>query len=189
MATTTQQGPTSIKDLLLEGMDLFDTQFAAVADDAWALPTPCAGWTVEDLVRHVCDTADRASAILRGITWEASGTTAPPVRAWSESSARLTEVLGTISLDGRWPLPDDSPQAKLRFHGCDFAVHRWDLAVALGHEHELPSGWVSYMDQFFHSVPAEVLRRPRAFHDPEAPASDDGPTRRLMAFLGRRPLS
>ena len=87
----------------------------------------------------------------------------------------------------RWPLPDDSPQAKLRFHGCDFAVHRWDLAVALGRDEELPTPWVSFMDGFFRSVPAEQLRRPRAFHDPEQPSEDDGPTRRLMAFLGRRP--
>src|SRR4051794_2884488 len=187
--TTTQDGPTSITSVLLQGMDLFGDELRTVTPDDWTRPTPCSDWTVADLVRHAADTADRATTILRGETWEPSSSTASPEDRWSESSAGLRAVLTSLELDQRWPLPDDSPQAKLMFHGCDFAVHRWDLAAALGRSEELPTPWVSFMDGFFRSVPAELLRRPRAFHDPEQPSADDGPTTRLMAFLGRRPLT
>ncbi len=184
-----QQGPASLSDVLLQGMDLFESELDRVADHDWTKDTPCAEWSIDDLVRHVADTADRASAFLRGQTWQASESAAPTRERWADSSAQLRKILAETALDDRWPLPADSPHAKLLFHGCDFTIHRWDLAVARGEEEELPRGWVSFMDSFFRSLPAEVLRRPRAFSDPVEPAESDGPTRRLMAFLGRRPLT
>ncbi|WP_213571330.1 TIGR03086 family metal-binding protein [Rhodococcus sp. USK13] len=177
--------PTSLRTLLLQGMDLFDEQLLAVTDADLGRATPCSEWDVEALVRHTADTADRATAILRGETWVASTSRAPVKDRWNDAAVTLCELLADIDLDDRWPLPDDSPNAKLQFHGCDFTVHRWDLARALGEEPVLPSGWVDYMDGFFESVPAEALRRPRAFEPPVEPASTDGPTERLMAFLGR----
>lgn len=183
-----RQGPASIRDVLVEGMDLFESELDRVTAHDWANATPCADWTVADLVRHAADTADRASAFLRDQAWQASESASPARERWSEAGGQLRKVLAETALDDRWPLPSDSPHAKLLFHGCDFTVHRWDLAVARGEEAELPAAWVSFMDSFFRSVPAEVLRRPRAFSDPLEPADGDGPTRRLMAFLGRRPL-
>jgi len=187
--TTTAQGPTSITSLLLDGMDLFAPEVGKVGDDDWQRPTPCADWTVTELVRHTADTADRVTAFLRGETWQAPASEAAPRDRWDDAMTELRNEIGRHTLDDRWPIPGDSPHAKLRFHGCDFAVHTWDLSVALGREAELPSGWVDYMDGFFRNTPTEVLRRPRAFHDPEQPSEGDGPTRSLMAFLGRRPLS
>lgn len=183
------QGPTSIKSLLLGGMDLFHEELCQVAPEDWTRPTPCAEWTVTDLVRHTADTADRVTAFLRGEDWHASTSSAAPTERWAEARDELRAGLEMASVDDRWPIPEESPYAKLRFHGCDFVVHTWDLAVARGEEKELPAAWVGYLGEFFHSVPAEVLRRPRAFHEPSEPGEGDGPTRRLMAFLGRRPLS
>lgn len=182
-------GPTSMTALILQGMGMFDATVAKVTADDWSRPTPCSDWTVTELVRHTADTADRVSAALRGDTWEASTSTAQPDERWKEASSDLRAELDRTPLDDRWPVPDDAPDAKFRFHGCDFAVHTWDLSVALGDEVELPAGWVTYMDEFFHAVQPEKLRRPRAFHDPAAAAPDEGPTRQLMAFLGRRPLT
>ena len=189
MTIEASEAPTSITAVLLHGMDLFEDELDRTSGDDWDKHTPCADWTVAQLTCHVADTADRASAILRGQTWQQSDSTAAPRERWDEASTELRKVVGEITLDDRWPLPSDSPNAKLLFHGCDFTVHRWDLAVAIGQDEDLPAGWVTFMDEFFHSVPAEVLRRPRAFHDPEEPQEGDGPTRRLMSFLGRRPLS
>lgn len=189
MSTKTQTGPDSISAVLLQGMDLFDEELQHVSARDWQRPTPCSGWNVEDLVRHAADTADRATAILNGSAWEASASDATAAGRWQESAAALRTIIAGAVVDGRWPLPDDSPQAKLRFHGCDFSVHRWDLSVALGREHELPDGWIEYMDGFFRSLPAEAIRRPRAFADPIDPVPSDGPTRQLMAFLGRRPVA
>lgn len=187
--TTTKQGPTSISSLLLDGMQLFDAEVAKIGDDDWSRPTPCSDWTVTELVRHTADTADRVTAFLRGETWEASTSQARPADRWHEARTELRTQMHGATVDDRWPIPEDSPYAKLRFHGCDFAVHTCDLATALGRDDELPEGWVAYLDEFFHSVTPEVLRRPRAFHDPQNPVEGDGPTRRLMAFLGRQPLA
>jgi uncharacterized protein (TIGR03086 family) len=181
-------GPQSMRELLLDGMALFDEQLGKLTDADVDRPTPCSDWTVDGLVRHTADTADRVSKALRGETWEASTSTAPPVDRWQEASADLRQQLEATPLDSRWPIPDDAPHGKFRFHGCDFAIHSWDLSVALGSEVELPAGWVGYMDTFFHALPAAALRRPRAFHDPVDHLEGDGPTRQLMAFLGRRPL-
>lgn len=189
MSTQTQTGPASISAVLLQGLDLFDEELQHVSAGHWQLPTPCAGWSVEDLVRHAADTADRATAILNGAAWEPSSSAAPAAERWRESAAALRGTIAGTGIDDRWPLPEDSPQAKLRFHGCDFTVHRWDLSVALGREHELPAGWVAYMDGFFRSLPAGAIRRPRAFAASVDPAPADGPTRQLMAFLGRRPVA
>jgi uncharacterized protein (TIGR03086 family) len=187
VTTSADAGPDSLSTVLLDGMRLLDDELRHVGPDDWSRPTPCADWTVEDLVRHAADTADRAAAFLRGDTWEASTSEDAAGDRWRAASAHLTETLASHPADGRWPIPGDAPHAKLLFHGCDFTVHRWDLAVALGREGELPEPWVTFMDGFFRSLPPEVLRRPRAFHAPVEPARGDGPTRRLMAFLGRRP--
>ncbi len=178
-------GPASLTGLLAVGMDLFDEQVGQLSDEDWSRPSPCADWDVAALVRHTADTADRASAFLQGQAWEASTSPVPPAERWAEARDGLRRVLDRAEVDDRWPLPDDAPHAKLRFHGCDFAVHRWDLSVARGQEEELPEGWVAFMDGFFRSVPTEVLRRPRAFDPAREPAPGDGPTRTLMAFLGR----
>lgn len=182
-------GPMSMTALLLQGMDIFDAEIAKVTADDLARPTPCADWVVSDLVRHTADTADRVSAALRGETWQASTSKAQPTERWKEASNDLRTELERVTLDDRWPIPDDSPHAKFRFHGCDFVVHSWDLSVALGDEVELPAGWVTYMDEFFHAVRPELLRKPRAFHAPAEATPEEGPTRQLMAFLGRRPLT
>ena len=179
-------GPTSMTQLLLHGMELFDQQLAMVTPDDWARPTPCSEWTVADLARHTSDTADRVSTALRGDTWAPSTSTADPAGRWKEASTDLRAELIRAPLDDSWPIPNDSPHAKFRFHGCDFAVHSWDLSVALGSEIELPAGYVAYMDDFFRATAPEVLRRPRAFHDALEPQVSDDPTRRLMAFLGRK---
>ncbi len=179
--------PHSLRSLLLQGMELFDQQLGRASESDAERSTTCAGWTISDLVAHTADTADRAVAILRDETWAASDSDLSGPERWAKSSAALRNVLVTADLDDRWPLPDDAPHAKLRFHGCDFAVHRWDLAQSLGIDEELPSGWVEYMDGFFRSLPADALRRPRAFDAPLPPTESDGPTRRLMAFLGRVP--
>lgn len=41
----------------------FAERIAAVPDDAWDAPTPCADWTVRDLVGHVIQT----QGMFRGI--------------------------------------------------------------------------------------------------------------------------
>lgn len=181
--------PSSIASLLLGGLDLFDDELGRTTDADLPRQTPCDDWDVEALVRHTADTADRATAFLREQTWEASTSSAPATARWVEARDDLRAALAEVTTDDRWPLPDDAPVAKLRFHGCDLVIHRWDLAVARGDEHELPAGWVDYMDGFFRSLPAEVLRRPGAFEDPLEAFAGDGPTRRLMAFLGRRPFA
>lgn len=181
-------GPASMNDLLQQGMDLFAAELAQVGPSDWDRPTPCSEWTVADLVRHTADTADRVTVALQAGTWEPSTSTASPAARWEEAGAALRAQLAATPLDDQWPVPDDAPHGKFRFHGCDFAIHAWDLSVARGSETALPSGWVSYMDEFFRSLPAQALRRPRAFDEAVDPAGDDGPTRQLMAFLGRHPL-
>ena len=60
------------------------------------------------------------------------------------------------------------------------------LSVALDQEAEPAVDWVDYLDTFFHSQPAENLRRPRGFADLVPPASGEDAARALKAILGPR---
>lgn len=184
----TSTDPTSIRAALIGGMDLFDEAVARLGHGDLNRPTPCLGWTVADLVRHTGDTADRIPAFFAGERFVAVDGEVDPLAHWARARAGAAAAIESQELDERWPAAADSPHAKLLFNANDFAVHRWDLLSALGVEQELPGPWVDYLDRFFRSQPTEVLRRPRAFGDPLTPEPGDGPTRTLMAFLGRRPV-
>jgi uncharacterized protein (TIGR03086 family) len=177
----------SLRALIHDGVDLFTAQLDQVSDDQWTSSTPCSEWSIADLAAHVVHTAEGARAIVSGTPREEGRVPLAARAAWTGSSTALLAATSAAALDDRWPLPPDSPDAKLVFYACDFAIHSWDVASARGHEDELPDEWLDFMRTFFAAAPREALRRPRAFADPVDPRPGDGPTRILMAFLGRRP--
>ena len=58
--------PPAIDIALLQASDIFEETLARVPERAWDNASPCAGWTVHDVVGHVIGTVTEASAVLRG---------------------------------------------------------------------------------------------------------------------------
>lgn len=102
----------------------------ALPDAVMSLPTPCAGWTVRDLVEHM---NVEHTAICGG-----------RVRADVDPRAEFTEIVDRwlsffAEMRGslvRVPQVETSLPSELvlSVHFADMLVHRWDLAASLGVE-------------------------------------------------------
>jgi uncharacterized protein (TIGR03083 family) len=59
----------------------FERRLRAVETEQWSFDTPCAGWTVRDVVNHVVGGNHMAVALLAGASRAAAASPAPPCGA------------------------------------------------------------------------------------------------------------
>jgi uncharacterized protein (TIGR03086 family) len=162
-----------------------------VRDDLADAPTPCAEWTLLDLLRHMVDSL---SALAEGATGSVA-LAAVPVdrRAGPEALARALCDLGCAVLGG-WVHASERPvelgtrplrRAVLTEVGAlEVAVHGWDLARSCRSTAMLPSTLAAAL------LPVAGRRvgpedRPEPFGPVVEPAGSD-PVDLLLAHLGRR---
>lgn len=160
-------------------------------------PTPCASWTVRDLVNHIVGGSHWFAA-----TVEAS-TAAPPTETdWSAGDVLTSYDDGIAASLAAFGAP--GAQEKIvelpfgEFPGAfymglatsDQFTHGWDLARATGQSTDLsPELAAALLEQVKMAVP-DQFRGPdgQAPFGPEVPAPDSATAAdRLAAFLGRRP--
>jgi uncharacterized protein (TIGR03086 family) len=173
-----------------------------VHDDQWQLPTPCAQWTLRQLVEHMTSENRGFAAAARGETEDRSAWTyrslADDLRTDYARSA--DEVVAAFGADGVldrefWlPLIIDTmrfpaPQA-ISFHLLDYVVHGWDVAAALGHplviEDELVEVTIDIAEREVPDTPRR--ERPGASFRPPVPVPADASKQdRMLAMLGRSP--
>ena len=164
----------------------------AVAEERWASPSPCAGWTAADVLAHVVDTERdflERQEQTRSLVPIATGVTRDD---WSALRAGLQQVLDTPALadhqyDG-WFGPTTLGETVDGFYTMDILVHGWDIARAAGlaHLEPMPPEDVKH----FHAAVAsfgDALRSPgvcgpEVMVGPDASAQD-----RYLAFVGRHP--
>lgn len=120
----------------------FDRTLRQVKADQWDAPTPCAEWTVRDLVRHLVSEQLWVPHLLAGETLEQVGDRYDgdvlgddPVGRWEKSAAAAREA---------WTAPGATERRVHLSYGeddaadygwqmtLDFAVHAWDLARGIG---------------------------------------------------------
>ena len=184
--------------VLRQSTDIVD----GIADDQWERPTPCAQWSVRQLVEHM---------ILenRGFAAAADGEISDR-RVWTErefrddlradywvSAERVVASFGAPGvLDGEFWLPLINPAIRLparqavSFHLLDYVVHGWDVAVAIGRPVQVPSDIVdAALDIALREVPDGPRRhRPTASFVPPVELAPDAPALdRMLAWLGRSP--
>ena len=162
-----------------------------VGDDMADAPTPCADWTLLDLLRHMVDSL---SALAEGATGRVALGVVPVDRtAGPESLARSLCDLGCAVL-GSWLHADAGPvelgSTSLRrgvlteVGALEIAVHGWDVARSCGSTAELPPLLAAAL------LPVAARRvapqdRHGAFGPVLDPAGSD-PVSLLLAHLGRR---
>jgi uncharacterized protein (TIGR03086 family) len=106
-------------------------------------PTPCAGWSVYDLLAHMTAQHYGFAAASTGdddlARWQPRPLGDDPVGTYRASAEYvLTAFTADGVLDQIFPLPElgrSVPGARaVGFHFIDYVVHSWDLAKALGAE-------------------------------------------------------
>lgn len=164
--------------ILVRGLDQLEALLRSVGQDDHGRPTPCADWTVADLVDHVVHTPWRFAAMVRGdqVDWAAPTPHADdPVATYRENAQALRAA---------WvEHPDARPGAD--WQCAEIAVHTWDLATALGRPTDTLDPEVAEHGQAFMQASLNDDNRSPAFGpERQAPADADAYTR-IAAFAGR----
>lgn len=107
------------------------------ADQYWDAPTPCADWTVRDIVRHAIET-EQDFLGRHDLPVTAVDVASDPAAAWQSHAAAVTAVLAQDGVAGRafdgYFGPTTIGETMADFYGWDLAVHAWDVARATGQE-------------------------------------------------------
>lgn len=131
----------------------------AVADGQWDDPTPCAGWSVRDLVNHVAGEDLWTTPLMRGSTIEEVGDrfdgdvlgTHPVAAALVAAREATTVVAELLPTDGTVHLSYGEERMAEYVHqlAADHLVHAWDLAVATGGDRRLDPALVHDVATWF----------------------------------------
>jgi uncharacterized protein (TIGR03086 family) len=161
--------------------------------------TPCAGWTLADLLAHLT-AQHRGFAAAAAGGGRAEGVWTPvaeadPVAAYRAAAEELVESFAVLHDSSTMWLPELSAERPfpallaVRFHLVDYAVHSWDAARALGTEPALDAEVLDAALAIALQVPDDPERRGpgRAFLPSVPPSPDAGPLDRMLTALGRSP--
>jgi uncharacterized protein (TIGR03083 family) len=156
-------------------------QFGALLETATqqdaATPTPCAEWDLAALVDHLLSDLGQFTVMAEG--GQPDFAAAPPHVDRADWLAAFAE--GRERLDAAWTHAEDgSPDMQV----CEFAVHTWDLARAVGRTDVLDDALAEHALGFLQGM-LTPERRGDSF-GPEQSAPDGAPPYdRLAAFAGR----
>lgn len=152
-------------------------------------PTPCAKWTMQDLLDHMIGVVVGLGAAAAGAPADEFHLGPDPAAQFRDAAdatlaAWSTPGVMTQTIDaGPGPMPG-SVLAGINL--LDTTAHAWDLAVALGRPAALPDDVArAALEQSRAIITAEI--RPGRFEpEVEAPANATV-TELLVAYLGRNP--
>jgi uncharacterized protein (TIGR03086 family) len=155
-------------------------------------PTPCAAFTVHDVIDHMIVGSGTFAPLFRGET--PTGVTAPAVYGWvpaAEFRAAMTELVAAATSPGALdrvivsPFGAVSGDTFARFVAFDGLVHGWDLARATSQPWEPSDELVEVVEAFAREAITPAMRDGDTFKDPTIVPAGAGPLERLIAVSGR----
>lgn len=169
---------------------------AGVADDQLTSPTPCAEYTVGDLIDHIDAVSQGFTAVARKESGEGADVEPPAATLgddWRENVALRVRTLGEawddpVAWQGRTvatglELPDELWG---RIALTEVVVHGWDLAKATGQPFDLSDetlrACLDHVSGFVPNAPVEGLWGPAVEVPNDAPLLD-----RVVGITGRKP--
>lgn len=192
---------TNLRDLVTLDRRVNDAGLAVVGKltpDDLDLPTPCAEWTLRDLLAHMTTQHHGFAAAARGNgadeqVWHVGPLADDPVAGYATSVADVDAAFDQAKDETEFLLPEMSastpfPAAQaVSFHLVDGIAHGWDVARALGIEVEFDAEALEVGLQIAESVPdGEFRLLPGAAFRPVVPAgATPGTLDRIVAALGR----
>ncbi|MFD4909150.1 TIGR03086 family metal-binding protein [Kitasatospora purpeofusca] len=177
-----------------EALAAFTERIRLVTPDQWDAPTPCADWSVRDLVNHLTGEQLWVPELLMGATISEVGGRFDgdvlgddPVASWTAAADAAREaftVPGATELTVHLSFGDVPGQYYLDQLTTDAVIHSWDLAEGIGRRTRLPKELVDFALAEFAGY--GDLSGSGLFDPPLPVAGDAGPQTRLLALAGRR---
>ena len=164
--------------------------------DRWTAPTPCAGWDVRALVRHIVEEERWAPPLLDGATIEEVGDRfagdllgADPVAAVDEAApgaVSAVESHDALARTVHLSFGDVPGEEYVMQLAADHLVHAWDLGQAVGDDSALDADAVAAVRAWFGPV-EPLYRRAGLIGRRAVVAEGSGPQDELLAMFGRSP--
>jgi uncharacterized protein (TIGR03086 family) len=163
---------------------------ADVTDHQLERPTPCAGWSLEDLLRHMEDALDAFTEAASGVVEvDRPGPASTRVGVLQEKACALL---------GAWSRVEPAPRAVevavgdrdlaaavlVAAAALEITVHGWDVGQATGHRGRIPEDLARALLPVARRLVDPTDRGVR-FARPRPNAADAPYDVRLLAFLGR----
>ena len=187
----------------LDALALARSEFARrlrlVTADDWQRPTPCADWTVRDLVVHVVGGDRMSAALVRGATREEATAVRRTIDLGDDAVAAFDAEADTLAaafagpgaFERNCPHPSgvDMPGARLLgFRIGDYTLHGWDLARAIGADEKLDEALVHAVWDALGPMSGVIGSSGVFGAGPSGQIADDAPLQqRLLDLTGRRP--
>ncbi|MFI6298572.1 TIGR03086 family metal-binding protein [Nonomuraea sp. NPDC050790] len=159
-------------------------------------PTPCAGWTLRDLLAHMTAQHHGFAAAARGEegldAWRPRDLGEDPAAAYRAAAEHvLAAFSGAVAAE--FPLPELGvvvPAARaIGFHFIDYVVHSWDVARTLGLTVDFEPELLEAALPVAEAVPGGRARTvPGASFAPAIAWTDGARLDRIVAMLGRSPV-
>ncbi|MFE6163809.1 TIGR03086 family metal-binding protein [Streptomyces sp. NPDC056486] len=174
----------------------------AARDADWERPSPCADWTLRDLVAHMTAQHHGFAAAARGsgadrTYWIEQDLGSDPFKIYEESVRHVLAAFAEEAEEGvmerGFTLPEIggtfTGRIAVGFHFLDYVVHSWDVATTIGVDIDLPLPVIEAALEIARRVPKDPERRgPGAAFAPVLPTPEHAsPLEEMLALLGRSP--
>ena len=177
-----------------------DVVSLATADDL-GRATPCAGWTLGDLLAHMTVQHHGFAAAAAGggadpAVWEVRPLAADPISAYAGAADTVLAAFAAEGmLERRFSLPEISTRLTfsgaraIGFHCVDYVVHGWDVARSLRVRYEPDPDLVAAALRIARAVPdgPERLEPGAAFRPGVAAPEGTTALDLVVSALGRSP--
>lgn len=190
---TTPAEQTAAIDLVARALDQAGEVLARVRPDQADLPTPCASWTVRDLVAHIVDETGQFAAVTAG---GERGGLHPLDDDWQRSYRAQADALlaawrspGAFDRMIKFPFGELPAVWTIDQQVAELVIHAWDLAKATGQPTELDRELGEHVLGWAPSVITAEVRGAESdgMHiGPEVKVGGDAPLYDRLAALGGR---
>jgi nitrilase len=183
-----------VPELHRRAVEAFGRQVPHIGHRQWDDPTPCAEWSVRDLVNHVVGENAWTAPLFAGQTIEEVGDRFDgdllgddPAAVWSAYAAQATEAVqqpGAMDRTVHLSFGDFAGRDYAMQLFADMLIHSWDLAHAVGSDERLDPELVEALATWFPDVAESYRSAGVVAPRPDVSADADAQTR-LLAEFGR----
>ncbi|UQT55214.1 TIGR03086 family metal-binding protein [Streptomyces durmitorensis] len=177
-------------------LELFTDRVHAVGADQWDAPTPCADWSVRDLVNHLAAEQLWVPSLVRdGATIDSVGDAfdgdvlgPDPVTSWDTAAAASQEAFrepGALDRTVQLSFGETAADFYCGQMISDLVVHAWDLSRAIGADERLPEDLVAFSVREIKPYAADLAKTGLFAPAVEPPQDADAQTE-LLSLLGRQ---
>ena len=185
-------------DVLDEARAMLRAAVAGIPAGGWQRPTPCAEWTVTQVLQHAALDQEVWGALVGGTQPSGENPFAPSGQlgaeplAYAEAALEASGPAWTAIGAGAGPVPTPLPQGPMppadaaAAAALDAAIHAWDIAVATGQGSPLTPELARALTPVARGI-VEPLRQYGAYAQALEPAPGADDAAALLSYLGRRP--